>query len=242
MRQWSLGHGPRDCCGDIPRPMGWRSASCSPLSLCRSIEFPLTTLQHIQCNMPPETQKEPSTFGDSSRRLFSLYSEIATEEDDKKIDRWQKDADGILVFVSHYLEILAAICIDWNTIDRFILCCCRWDAGHVHRRPKTRPSGDLRILSREYVSPLFPHERFPYPFLSRPILSSEIRRLCEFSLVYEPSYQSYLRSLGNVVTTMDTSLHREYSAKAVSSTRASAKTCILCYRHGRGAHSSSVGC
>ena len=51
--------------------------------------------------MPSEAQNKPSTLGDSSGGLFSLYSEIATEEDNKKIDRWQKDADGLLIFVSH---------------------------------------------------------------------------------------------------------------------------------------------
>jgi len=54
--------------------------------------------------MKSKAQKEPSTLGDGSGALFSLYSEIATDEDDKKIDRWQKDAEGILVFVSHYVE------------------------------------------------------------------------------------------------------------------------------------------
>lgn len=39
-------------------------------------------------------------FGDSSVPLFSLYSKIAEEEDNKLADRWQKDADGILIFVS----------------------------------------------------------------------------------------------------------------------------------------------
>ena len=34
-----------------------------------------------------------------------MYSKIAEEEDDKVTDRWQKDADGILIFVSGYLAI-----------------------------------------------------------------------------------------------------------------------------------------
>ena len=59
--------------------------------------------------MPSEAQKEPSTLCDSSGRLFSLYSEIATEEDNKKIDRWQKDADGLLIFVSYGRLYLTAI-------------------------------------------------------------------------------------------------------------------------------------
>ena len=65
--------------------------------------------------MSPEAQNEPSTLGDSPGPLFSLYSEIATEEDDKKIERWQKDADGILVFVSHYVGILTVISINSDT-------------------------------------------------------------------------------------------------------------------------------
>jgi len=62
--------------------------------------------------MTSKAQKESSTLGDGSGRLFSLYSEIATEEDDKRIDRWQKDADGTLVFVSRHEGILTAICIN----------------------------------------------------------------------------------------------------------------------------------
>ena len=62
--------------------------------------------------MPPEAEKETPIWGDSSEMLFSLYSEIATDEDDKKMVRWQKDADGILVFVSHYVGTLTAICIN----------------------------------------------------------------------------------------------------------------------------------
>lgn len=179
----------------------------------------------------PEAQIESSTLGDSSGMLFSLYSEIAMEEDDKKIERWQKDADGILVFVGHYVGILTAICIDSDTIDWFILCCCRCAAGRDHSRHKTKLPGHFRILSREHLPSLFPHEHFGYPSLSDAILSPEIRCLGEFSLVHEPDYQSYLCSLGNVVTTMDTPLHQERSAKEVPSTRASAKACVLCSGH-----------
>ena len=44
-------------------------------------------------------QGEPN-FGDSSWPLFSIYSKAADVEDKKMVDRWQKDADGILFFVS----------------------------------------------------------------------------------------------------------------------------------------------
>ena len=38
-------------------------------------------------------------IGDSSGPLFSLYSKATEEEDNKMVERWQKDADGILFFV-----------------------------------------------------------------------------------------------------------------------------------------------
>ena len=55
-----------------------------------------------------------------------MYTKIAEEEDIKMTDRWQKDADGILIFVSFLIAVRVASPIIWNTIDRFILCrrCC----------------------------------------------------------------------------------------------------------------------
>ena len=53
--------------------------------------------------------QEGSIFGDSSGPLFSLYSKIADEEDNKVTDRWQKDADGILIFVSDRVVITTAM-------------------------------------------------------------------------------------------------------------------------------------
>ena len=40
-----------------------------------------------------------SSFGDSSWTLFSIYSKAAEEEEDKIVERWQKDANGFLIFV-----------------------------------------------------------------------------------------------------------------------------------------------
>ena len=73
----------------------------------------------------PPSQGE-SNFGDSSGPFFSIYSKTAEEEDNKMVDRWQKDADGILIFVSpcfanHIVLYINRIIIDWS-----ILCrgCC----------------------------------------------------------------------------------------------------------------------
>jgi hypothetical protein len=51
-------------------------------------------------NQPSQPPQGESNFGDGSGPLFSIYSKIAEEEDNRMIDRWQKDADGTLVFVS----------------------------------------------------------------------------------------------------------------------------------------------
>lgn len=50
-------------------------------------------------HQPSQLRQGESNFGDSSGPLFFIYSGIAEEEDNKMTDRWQKDADGILIFV-----------------------------------------------------------------------------------------------------------------------------------------------
>jgi hypothetical protein len=40
---------------------------------------------------------------DGSGPLFNIYMKMEKEEDNKMADRWQKDADGILIFVSCHL-------------------------------------------------------------------------------------------------------------------------------------------
>jgi len=57
-------------------------------------------------SVPTRPSQGESNFGDSSVPLFSLYSNIAEEEDNKLSDRWQKDADVILIFVSVYVAFL----------------------------------------------------------------------------------------------------------------------------------------
>ena len=79
-----------------------------------------------RCDDPVTTLNQPlqgeSNFGDSSGPLFSIYSKAAEGEDNKMVERWQKDADGILIFVSLRVNIRPSLHINWNTIDRSILC------------------------------------------------------------------------------------------------------------------------
>src|SRR6266446_2136398 len=51
-------------------------------------------------NQPSQPPQGESNFGDSSGPLFLIYSKAAEDEDNKMVERWQKDADGILIFVS----------------------------------------------------------------------------------------------------------------------------------------------
>jgi hypothetical protein len=117
--------------------------------------------------------------GDSSGPLFSIYSKIAEKEDDKMTDRWQKNADGILIFVSLCVAISNTMHINWNTADWFILyrshritrCVC---PGH-----QAKSTRYLRVLSSEYLSdsrrPKRHRPTHPHPFPCRhanPILSS----------------------------------------------------------------------
>jgi hypothetical protein len=55
---------------------------------------------------PQERKKEQDPlpeFADSSGPLFYMYREMAEEEDNKMAERWQKDAEGIIIFVSPQL-------------------------------------------------------------------------------------------------------------------------------------------
>ena len=132
-----------------------------------------------------------SNFGDSSGPLFSIYSKAAEDEDNKMVERWQKDADGILIFVSHRIVIIRlSLHINRNTIDRSILCRCRCTPCRDSPGPETEQSGYLRILPWQHLS----GSRRPecnaiiHSFPCRQttlVLPFEIFRLGEYSLVLE---------------------------------------------------------
>ena len=68
----------------------------------------------VYVNWPRSTSNQPSqaypgsNFGNGSGPLFSMYSNIAGKEDDKMVERWQRDAQGILIFVSRHVASCAA--------------------------------------------------------------------------------------------------------------------------------------
>jgi hypothetical protein len=82
---------------------------------------------------------------------------MAEEEDNKMADRWQKDADGILIFVSalislHQLLLPLRIVINVNTVDWFILCCCSSTGRSLYPGSQAEFTGYLSILPPEHIS------------------------------------------------------------------------------------------
>ena len=59
----------------------------------------LTRSTHIIDLHPHQLSEEEYHYGDSSWPLFTTYSKIAEKEDNKIVERWQKDAEGIIIFV-----------------------------------------------------------------------------------------------------------------------------------------------
>ena len=103
----------------------------------------------------PLTPNQPfqggSNFGDSSGPLFSIYSKAAEDEDNKMVERWQKDADGILIFVSCCVGIHTVSCINHDTTDRSVLCCCRCTPCCDRPGPEAEQSGYLCVLPWEHL-------------------------------------------------------------------------------------------
>ena len=62
--------------------------------------------QYPPQSAPSQAHPRVSDFADGSGHIFSMYLEMATEEDKKMVEDWNADADGILIFVRLYPPIL----------------------------------------------------------------------------------------------------------------------------------------
>ena len=150
---------------------------------------------HSQSTLAPNQPSQADlNFGDSSEPLFSMYTKVAEDEDNKMVETWQKDADGILIFVSPCLKIHIVLHVNWNTLDWSILrlSCCAPCCDHPG--PKAKQSGYLCILSWEHIWGSRRPERNKcfHRLPRRPttsVLCSEICRLGEFTMVLEPGYE-----------------------------------------------------
>ena len=76
-------------------------------SLCSVITVPLNVAigdgQYPSRLAHHQASQVESNFVDSSGPIFSMYLEMAEEEDRKMAESWKADAEGILVFVRLYL-------------------------------------------------------------------------------------------------------------------------------------------
>ena len=102
-------------------------------------------------NQPLQPEQGESNFGDSSGPIFSMYSKLAGEEDDEMVDRWQKDADGILIFVSPSIDVHTNTHTNQDVLDWSVLCRGSWTTRHLRPGPQAKFSRYLCILSREYI-------------------------------------------------------------------------------------------
>ena len=106
---------------------------------------------------PPQStlnQAHPgvSDFADGSGHIFSMYLEMATEEDKKMVEDWKADADGILIFVRVSSNIVLLLHAHPMAIDRSILRCRRNIDICIDSGYSTEPAGYFQLLPREHLS------------------------------------------------------------------------------------------
>lgn len=93
----------------LATPSAWLRRLSQVLRVRSSLPHSTATTQAIYVagnhTYPQQSSQEnkphgESNFVDGSGPLFSMYLELAEEEDKKRVESWKADADGILVFVS----------------------------------------------------------------------------------------------------------------------------------------------
>ena len=182
---------------------------------------------------PPQSTQKLAPHGtsdvvDGSGPIFSMYMEMATEEDKKMVENWKADADGILIFVSLSSNLMHHT--DSMVIDWFILrCCCVVDLS-VHPGHSTEPAGHLQFLPCKHLSGYCRPksiQRFEFPpCFPTAVHSTKLCSLGERSLVLESGDQPYLCSSCDLVAAMGSKIPQGYSV-ALQSTQASTNSFIL---------------
>jgi hypothetical protein len=80
-----------------------------------------------------------------------MYSKVAEQDDNTMAERWQKDADGILIYVSPQVEFCASACNNGKSIGRFILCSRRYISLGHDPGPEIKLARYLRFLPQEHL-------------------------------------------------------------------------------------------
>ena len=78
---------------------------CAILPRCRTVPTPVGA----ESSAPGVLN-----FADGSGHIFSMYLEMAIEEDKKMVESWKADADGILISVRLHPPILCFTLTQWS--------------------------------------------------------------------------------------------------------------------------------
>ena len=166
------------------------TALCSPPS-------PTTPIGHSQYDTPQWAQNRASQpegqsdFVDGSGPIFSMYLEMAEEEDKKMAESWKADAEGILVFVRFCL--LVPYFQLTHRSDWFILRCCRLSAFCIDSGSATEPAGHVQLLPCQHLPASCRPESIQYfhfpPYFPSSIFSTKLCGLGERPLVFELGHQ-----------------------------------------------------
>ena len=136
------------------------SSSSALLPLLKFIDVFTGSTADDHLNQPPPSAPIPSqqplpqgesNFGDSSGPLFTIYLRHAEEDDIKMVERWQKDADGIVIFVRPKVTFHFIMCQFESSIERSIFGRRRCTRRRIDPRPPAQLTGYVRFLSWENV-------------------------------------------------------------------------------------------
>ncbi|KAH9971361.1 hypothetical protein BGW80DRAFT_1460624 [Lactifluus volemus] len=156
-------------------------------------------LAHIQAS------KAHYSIDDSSGPLFMMYVKMAEEADNKMTKRWQKDADGILIFTISFsatVAVLAAVSIQdlrpnpQDTIAFYL--------GSIYQLLADPNVSRASILATPAQPPPFTPPKYA---------------IC--------GHRSDMFPAGNVVTAMGASAPHGHPATTIQSTQAGPRSCLL---------------
>ncbi len=80
-----------------------------------------------------------------------MYSKIAEKDDRMMAERWQKDADGVIIFVSPLFTFYAIACKSNKSIGRSTLCNRRYTPFNLDPGPEAKLTRCLCLLSQEHL-------------------------------------------------------------------------------------------
>lgn len=188
----------------------------------------------LSSDQPVLLSQKGINYGGSSRPLYTMYSKIVQEEDNKIVERNRQSTDGVLIVVSPRVQVTHSfLCTQDQSkiIDWFILCHCRRNARSLDPRSQAQRPGYLDILPCEHSS-AFGQPKYTWidPSFEKAtcVLSTTIRHLGEHTLVVVPTSQPIWCHDSDVRTTFCTSIHHDYPKQRIFSRNSSEDARNVC--------------